>query len=84
MASAFQASAFQNTAFQTSINVSTRNLPLPVNCVLIGEQLYERSERTFQRMPGKDGRKVIAGVRAGGRISGDAPSFTVTKSRGYD
>lgn len=82
---AFQANAFQNNAFQTSLVASTLKLPLPINCVLIGEQLYERTGRTFERLSGKAGRRIIAGAKAGGRISGDAPSFTVSSSgRGYD
>lgn len=85
MGSAFQSNAFQNNAFQTSVVASTIHLSLPVNCVLIGEQLYERTGRTFQKLPGKAGRRIIAGARAGGRISGDAPSFSVSSSgRGYD
>jgi hypothetical protein len=84
MPAAFQSSAFQNNAFQTSIVVSTLVLPFPVNCVLMGEQLYERTGRTYQKMPGKAGRRTIASSAGGGRLGGDAPSFTVTRSRGYD
>lgn len=85
MASAFQANAFQNNAFQTSIVASTLKLSMPVNCVLIGDQLYDRTGRTFERVPGKAGRRIIAGARAGGRISGDSPSFSVnTSGRGYN
>lgn len=41
MTIAFQGNAFQFNAFQINLVVSTGNLPLPVNCVLIGQQVYE-------------------------------------------
>jgi hypothetical protein len=67
-----------STAFITG----TDALQLPVNCVLIGQQLYERTGRTFERIPGKSGTRTIASV--GGRMGGET-SFTVTtNAKGYD
>lgn len=84
MAGAFQGNAFQNNAFQTIIIASTLNMPLPINCVLIGEQLYERTGRTFERVPGWPGTRVRAGATAVQKL-GDVPSFSVTSNaKGYD
>jgi hypothetical protein len=84
MAAAFQGSAFQTSAFQSSLIVSTRQLSLPINCVLAGQQLYDRTGSIFEPGRGKSGRRVIARASASGRLGGDAPSFTVTKSgKGY-
>lgn len=72
MAGAFQPNAFQNNAFQTSGVVSSISMPFPVNCVLMGQQLYGE-ESQFEATPGK--------VQ---KLSKDKPSFTVkTTSRGY-
>lgn len=81
---AFQYGAFQVNAFQEISTVSTATLQLPVNCVLIGDQLYNKTGRTFERMAGKAGKRVIASAGGGGRLSDDAPGFTVfTSGRGY-
>lgn len=88
MASAFQSGAFQNNAFQIQsaahLDITdTEILELPINCVLIGEQLYEGTGRTWERVAGKSGQKVVSSY--GGKLSGEAPSFEVkTGSRGYD
>lgn len=84
MAVAFQGNAFQDDAFQVSIVVSTLNMPLPINCVLIGEQLYERTGRTFERVPGRSGIRVRASFGATHQL-GESPSFTVkSNAKGYD
>lgn len=84
MSAAFQGNAFQFNAFQINLVVSTRNLPLPINCVLIGQQLYERTGRTFERVPGRAGTRVLARSSSVQSL-GDAPSFTVkSNARGYD
>lgn len=51
MAGAFQPNAFQNNAFQTSGIVNTLSLSLPVNCVLMGEALYNKTGRTLEGPP---------------------------------
>lgn len=85
MAGAFQRNAFQNNAFQTSGVTSTLSLPLPINCVLIGQQLYRKVGRTLELVPGKAGQRVRMSSAASGRISSDAPSFTVkSNAKGYD
>lgn len=81
---AFQGNAFQNNAFQTSIVVSSLKLPFPINCVLMGEQLYDRSGHTFEKGRGKSGTRMIAGTNGSVRL-GAAPSFSVSSTkRGYD
>ena len=47
----FQASAFQISAFQVSDVVATDVLSLPVNCVLMGQQLYEKTGKTVEFTP---------------------------------
>lgn len=85
MAGAFQANAFQNNAFQTSAVTSTVSLQLPINCVLIGQQLYRRVGKTFELVPGRAGSRVIASAGKGGRISSESPSFTVkSNAKGYN
>lgn len=49
MSVAFQPNAFQTNAFQQSIVVSTANLQLPINCVLIGEQVYKPGTSPLSR-----------------------------------
>jgi len=58
---------------------------MPINCVLIGEQLYDKSGRTFERGRRRNSRRTAVSAGQRGRLSGDAPSFSVTQSaRGYD
>lgn len=65
--------------------VSTLVLNLPVNCVLIGDQLYERTGKTFERVKGKSGRKTIASGSGVKQLSDSPSSFTVTTNKkGYD
>lgn len=74
MAGAFQPNAFQNNAFQTSGTTSTIALQKPINCVLIGQQLYDKSGRTFEIHPPRIRTRTVM-----------APSFKVTTNRkGYD
>ncbi len=74
MSVAFQKNAFQNGAFQEDLIVSSLNMPYPVNCVLIGEQLYFRPDKPMFEMTPRKTQK----------IAGDAPSFTVkTSNKGY-
>lgn len=59
-------------------------LQQPINCVLMGQQLYDRTARTLERIPGKSGRRSIVGLAAGGRIGALSSFTTKTSSRGYD
>ena len=62
----------------------TSEINLPINCVLMGEQLYERNVKTLELRGGKLRTRTIVGQGSGGRLSGDAPSFVTRNSKGYD
>lgn len=51
MAGAFQSPGFQRNAFQVSPTTSTLLVPLPINCVMIGQQLYNSVETTVEFHP---------------------------------
>lgn len=70
MAGAFQKNAFQNNAFQTGrFLASATTLQLPVNCVMIGQQLYTGTGRTVEFNPPR--------IRT-------VPRMSVGRSRGND
>lgn len=46
---AFQKTAFQITGFQEDPLASTATMPLPINCVLIGQQVYEPGRSVFSK-----------------------------------
>lgn len=87
MAGAFQRNAFQNNAFQVDRTTNVTDsfyLPLPINCVLNGDQHY-RVASEYDIKPSALRRKVTSQSSAVAQLSKVAPSYSVkVTSRGYD
>ena len=64
---------------------STNFVQLPINCVMIGNQIYKRSDKTFEIHLAGVKTTVRGEISETSRLQGDAPSFTVkTGTKGYD
>jgi hypothetical protein len=65
--------------------LSTIILPLPINCILMGDQHYEVSKRVWDVEDADPQYRVQVSAGSIERLSDKPPTFTVRKSsRGYD
>lgn len=64
---------------------TSATVQFPINCILMGQQLYDKTVKTIEWFGGKTSTKTTLSATPKRRLSGASPSFTTTtNSKGYD